>query len=367
MTGNEPIQLVPPNSGWPAQFELERAALEEAIGEWACGGIHHVGSTSVPNLEAKPIIDILVGVSDLATARACFGPLADLDYLYAPYLPAEMHWFCKPDPARRTHHLHLVPLGSQRYRDELDFRDRLRGDPGVASRYAALKRGLAEQHRDDRDAYTEAKSAFVRATLQGDPARFLSTEELTIRQATADDVPNIAEVHVRSWQAAYRGILADDLLDSLSVTEREGRWLALLGNTEHHWLNLVAEDGNGGLAGFCAVTTPSREAKEDELLPEVGALYVDPDRWRERAGGAMLIAACERLKKRGWQEVVLWVLPENRRALAFYARYGFMIDKGVEKFEERSGQPVIRLRASLPLSQSVFPLQKPGDHPATGG
>jgi GNAT superfamily N-acetyltransferase len=82
------------------------------------------------------------------------------------------------------------------------------------------------------------------------------------------------------------------VLDSLSVTEREGRWLALLGNTEHHWLNLVAEDGNGGLAGFCAVTTPSREAKEDESLPEVGALYVDPDRWREGAGAAMLIAAC---------------------------------------------------------------------------
>jgi ribosomal protein S18 acetylase RimI-like enzyme len=74
-----------------------------------------------------------------------------------------------------------------------------------------------------------------------------------------------------------------------------------------------------------------------------------------------------RLKKRGWQEVLLWVLPENRRALAFYARYGFTIDKGVEKIEERSGRPVIRLRASLPLSQSVPPLQEPGDHPATGG
>ena len=73
MTGNEPIQLVPPNPGWPARFELERAALEEAIGEWACGGIHHIGSTSVPDLEPKPIIDILVGVSDLATAVLASG------------------------------------------------------------------------------------------------------------------------------------------------------------------------------------------------------------------------------------------------------------------------------------------------------
>jgi GrpB-like predicted nucleotidyltransferase (UPF0157 family) len=143
MTENEPIQLVPPDPGWPAQFELERAALEEAIGEWACGGIHHVGSTSVRDLEAKPIIDILVGVIDLATARACFGPLAEL---------------------------HIVPLGSQRYRDELEFRDRLRGDPRVASRYASLKRELTERYRDDRDAYTEAKNAFVLAVLAGDAA-----------------------------------------------------------------------------------------------------------------------------------------------------------------------------------------------------
>jgi GrpB-like predicted nucleotidyltransferase (UPF0157 family) len=166
MTADEPIHLAPPDPGWPTRFEQERAALEDAIGGWACGGIHHVGSTAVPGLEAKPIIDILVGVRDLETARACFEPLARLGYLYAPYLPDEMHWFCKPNPTRRTHHLHLVPAGSRRYCDELAFRDRLRADPEIASRYSALKRELAERHREDREAYTEAKSAFVLATLQ---------------------------------------------------------------------------------------------------------------------------------------------------------------------------------------------------------
>jgi hypothetical protein len=82
-----------------------------------------------------------------------------------PYLPEEMHWFCKPDPARRTQHLHLVPLGSQRYRDELEFRDRLRGDAQIAGRYASLKRELAERYRDDREACTDAKSAFFLAVL----------------------------------------------------------------------------------------------------------------------------------------------------------------------------------------------------------
>jgi GrpB-like predicted nucleotidyltransferase (UPF0157 family) len=139
--------------------------LEDAIGEWLEGGIHHVGSTAVPGLEAKPIIDILVGVRDLQTARACFEPLAELDYLYAPYLPDEMHWFCKPDPAHRTHHLHLVPFGSPRYHDELAFRDRLRGDPQLAAHYAALKRDLARRHPDDREAYTAAKGEFIATAL----------------------------------------------------------------------------------------------------------------------------------------------------------------------------------------------------------
>lgn len=168
MIPHEPIQLAAPDPGWPIRFEQEQAALDEAIGKWVCGEIHHVGSTAVPGLEAKPIIDILAGVRDLETARACFGPLADLGYLYAPYLPEEMHWFCKPHPARRTHHLHLVPMGSKRYRDELAFRDRLCADPVIASQYVSLKRELTERYRDDREAYTEAKGAFVTATLQGD-------------------------------------------------------------------------------------------------------------------------------------------------------------------------------------------------------
>ena len=165
MQADEPIRLAPPDPAWTARFERERDALEAAIGEWVEGGIHHVGSTAVPGLEAKPIIDILVGVSDLDTALACFEPLADLGYLHAPYLADEMHWFCKPDPARRTHHLHLVPKVSRRYRDELAFRDLLRADPRVADEYAALKRDLADRHRDDREAYTEAKGTFIRSAL----------------------------------------------------------------------------------------------------------------------------------------------------------------------------------------------------------
>lgn len=165
MPSDEPIQLSSYDPSWPARFEAEQVALAARIGEWTVGGIHHVGSTAVPGLAAKPIIDILAGVRDLDESRARFEPLAGLDYLYAPYLAEEMHWFCKPHPSRRTHHLHLVPVDSRRYADELAFRDRLRADPRIAADYVALKRRLAERFSQDRESYTEAKSDFIRGVL----------------------------------------------------------------------------------------------------------------------------------------------------------------------------------------------------------
>jgi len=161
----EPIRLVSYDPEWPGRFEIERAELEKAIGPWITGGIHHIGSTAVRGLDAKPIIDILVGVEDLDSSRVCFDPLAQLDYLYAPYLSDEMHWFCKPHPSRRTHHLHLIPKQSPRFRDELAFRDHLRSHPTAAAEYAELKRELAARFEDDREAYTDAKTDFIRRTL----------------------------------------------------------------------------------------------------------------------------------------------------------------------------------------------------------
>lgn len=162
---DEPIRVVAYDPRWPACFERERVLLEDAIGPWVVAGIHHVGSTAVPGLDAKPIVDILVGVEDLVGSRACFEPLAGLGYLYAPYLSEEMHWFCKPDSSRRTHHLHLIPADSMRFRDELDFRDRLRGSPELAAEYAALKHRLADRFPRDREAYTDAKAGFIRGAL----------------------------------------------------------------------------------------------------------------------------------------------------------------------------------------------------------
>ena len=156
---DERVEIIAYDPGWPARFAEERSALDAAIGRWASGG------TAVPGLDSKPIIDILVGVESLEASRSCFDLLSGLGYLYAPYRAEEMHWFCKPHPSRRTHHLHLVPTDSSRCRDELTFRDRLLAAPEVAEEYPTLKRRLADRFPRDREAYTDGKTDFIDRVL----------------------------------------------------------------------------------------------------------------------------------------------------------------------------------------------------------
>jgi GrpB-like predicted nucleotidyltransferase (UPF0157 family) len=166
IVGEEPVYLLPYDAAWPRLFDEERARLESVLGPWLDGPIEHIGSTAIPGLAAKPIIDIMAAVRDLPSSIAARAAVAPLDYVYFPYRPDVMHWFCKPSPARRTHHLHLVPVRSPLWSDRLIFRDYLRGSPAAAAAYAALKADLAERYRFDREAYTDAKGEFVRAILE---------------------------------------------------------------------------------------------------------------------------------------------------------------------------------------------------------
>lgn len=160
-----PILIVPYDAGWVAKFEEEKAALEALLAPWRRGPIEHVGSTAVPGLCAKPVIDIMVGVTSLAESEPAKVALSQAGYQYAEYKTDVMHWFCKPSFAMRTHHLHLIPYGSPLWRDRLRFRDALRTNEALAADYAALKLDLAQRFEFDREAYTDAKSPFVARVL----------------------------------------------------------------------------------------------------------------------------------------------------------------------------------------------------------
>ena len=159
---NEAVHIEPYDDRWPERFAEEATLISGTIGPWITGGIHHVGSTAVPGLAAKPVIDIMVGVADLQSSRPCIERLQPLAYCYWPYRAEVMHWFCKPRPSHRTHHLHLVPADSPRYLDVLAFRDHLRARPDARADYEALKRDLAGRYPNDREAYTEGKTDLIR-------------------------------------------------------------------------------------------------------------------------------------------------------------------------------------------------------------
>jgi len=155
------------NSKWPSLFEEEKGFLLGIVGEWLSGTIEHVGSTAVPEIMAKPIIDIMFGVESLEESKAAIEVLSVNGYFYSPYKPEVMHWFCKPSPDFRTHHIHLVPYGSVLWKERITFRDILLEKNCIAKKYSDLKLTLAMNNPDDREAYTQKKWPFIQGVLDG--------------------------------------------------------------------------------------------------------------------------------------------------------------------------------------------------------
>jgi GrpB-like predicted nucleotidyltransferase (UPF0157 family)/predicted kinase len=159
----EEVALVPYDPAWPLLFETEKENIGAVLGD-RITEIHHIGSTAIPGLAAKPVIDILLVVPKLDDVIECIGPLSDLGYAFIDYAQnTERRFFRKGVP--RTHHVHIVAQGNAELHDHLAFRDALRADPQLRDQYATLKFDLAERHRNDRAQYSESKTEFVRRVL----------------------------------------------------------------------------------------------------------------------------------------------------------------------------------------------------------
>lgn len=168
------------------------------------------------------------------------------------------------------------------------------------------------------------------------------------------DAGGIADVHVRSWQIAYRGLMPDEILDKLSFAHRESAWQTQLARNAKGAFTLVA--GRDQIVGFCSIIAASRDDDAGERTCEVTAVYVDPDLWRSGIGNELLVAALRKVAAAGGEDVTLWVFAENQTALSFYSRFGFVADVA-EKWHEPSGQREIRLRApSAPTPIAVSPV-----------
>ena len=167
MAHRAPIVLVSYSSSWKQLFDAERHQLL-AIFDGHDVRIEHVGSTSVPGLGAKPIVDIMLGADALSTIEAKIAALEACGYEYVPeherVLP-ERRYFGKPRTRPRAFHLHAVQHGTRFWNDHIAFRDALRADAALAAQYFAVKSELAARCGDDRERYTEGKSSFIQSVL----------------------------------------------------------------------------------------------------------------------------------------------------------------------------------------------------------
>ena len=164
------VELVEADPNWPRLFEDEKADLLDVLRGEDILAIEHFGSTAIPGLIAKPIIDILIAVPSVDVARTRFVSILDsLDYVFWHDNPkTDRLFFVKGMPPYgegRTHHIHVAERPSVMW-SRLAFRDYLRENPHERDNYAALKKRLVIKHGSDREAYTDAKDAFVARIMQ---------------------------------------------------------------------------------------------------------------------------------------------------------------------------------------------------------
>ena len=164
------IEIVDYDPRWAFLFNEEAARLRAVLDPSLIVGLEHFGSTAIPGLAAKPIIDILIAVRSLAAARATFvEALQKLDYIYWADNPKKDRMFfvkgMPPFGSKRSHHVHITePTGELWHR--LAFRDYLRAHPDEAATYERLKKRLAVEHQTDREAYTDAKTVYVESVMR---------------------------------------------------------------------------------------------------------------------------------------------------------------------------------------------------------
>jgi GrpB-like predicted nucleotidyltransferase (UPF0157 family) len=168
MSDTLPIVIEEYDPHWVDLYSEEKERILAVIAKY-CAVIEHIGSTAVPGLAAKPVIDILIGVRHLQDAPLFIPPLVELGYEYIPNYEIELperRYLHKIVDGQDTHHLHIVEPSTLFFRTHLAFRDYLRSHPDTAREYAVLKRSLALKYASDRSTYTDAKAPFIEEVLK---------------------------------------------------------------------------------------------------------------------------------------------------------------------------------------------------------
>ena len=231
------VELHEHNAAWSCIFDEERTHLQNAVGETVLD-IQHVGSTSIPAIPAKPIIDIAIAVENFEEATRCIEPLIELGYEYKGEngIPRR-HYFCKGPPEAGTHHLHMNEAKSADWMSQIAFRDYLRANPALAGEYAAVKRQLAEEFPNDRMAYTECKTGIIGKIMTKALPDILPTigQEITGRTYKWD------RTCYRWWQATVVEVTDETIVTQSmpgnTVFQPTENWISQYGIRTTYWFD----------------------------------------------------------------------------------------------------------------------------------
>jgi GrpB-like predicted nucleotidyltransferase (UPF0157 family)/ADP-ribose pyrophosphatase YjhB (NUDIX family) len=324
---------------WERLFEEEKAVLVAALGNCILD-IQHVGSTSIPDIPAKPIIDIAIAVEDFAQATACIRQVIGLGYEYRGEngIPRR-HYFVKRDPLT-THHIHMVEKTSWDWETLLLFRDRLRQEPELAREYAELKTALAQEFVQDRDRYLNGKAPFIERVIGRRPVpddRFESLTALPLARRWRDQTYPVTSVLaiIRRDVATQDGAESQILLIQRQKEPYAGKWGLVGGRWEfgerlESAVTREVKEETGLDATFIAL----RGVASERIVP--GSEHVD--------GAHYVLFICELLAPIGTAQEqsegpVAWFSPQDISAL--HDRQAIIVtDHAIlERFSQIVGPP----------------------------
>ena len=168
---------------------------------------------------------------------------------------------------------------------------------------------------------------------------------MTIRRAGSGDAETVGRIHVESWNVAYRGIMPDDVIARTDLAYRTRFWAERIADRD--WPVYVIEEASQGVA-FCQMI-PTKDADDDPTrVGHITSLHVLPDLRGRGYGRTLIDHVCAEFQSRGFTEVTLWVLEENRDARRFYEKHGFRLDGGTRRYP-RTQVPEVRYRIRLPI------------------
>ena len=328
------ITLVPYDSEWPSRFLAEAKALSQALGGHAVR-IEHVGSTSVPGLAAKPVVDIQVSVRELSDFTTLAASLTAMGYHHVSLgdFDRVYPFFQKPAGWPAAYHVHLCQSGGEQERRHLAFRDHLRQHPDVAADYLALKRRLAGEFAGDtfasREQYSLAKSSFVEAVLEK-ALRLPQVPGCILSPAQPDDAQEWSEFETLPEFKRHTSSTIESAADLLALVERTR---ADDPAAPVHFVARSVESGQlVATVGFHSISPANRTA---ELT-----YGVRPGCWGQGLATALCRAAVEwGFSQRAWVRIQATTLESNAASQRVLQKAGFELEGRLRNFRIVRGTP----------------------------